>query len=91
MLIKRARKEKGFSQSDIAKRAGIGRNLVSKIEKGDPSCEIGVVFELAYIVGVPLFSESEPTRNALTATLKDIHTLLPSSVRKPKVDIDDDF
>lgn len=40
----------------LSKRAGISRRTLQKIERGDPKCEIGLVFEVANLVGVNLRS-----------------------------------
>ena len=80
-----------MTQTDLAKRAGIGRNLLSRIENGEPSCEIGVVFEVAFLLGIPLFSESDSDRSRLQANLLKQDSLLPERQRKTKVVINDDF
>jgi hypothetical protein len=33
--------------------------LLARIEKGDPGCSIGSVFEVATICGVPLFDQEQ--------------------------------
>jgi transcriptional regulator with XRE-family HTH domain len=53
-LIRIARKESHLTAQELADRAGISRGLLQRIEKGDLKCEIGVVFEVATIVGVKL-------------------------------------
>lgn len=75
----------------LAERAGISRDLLYRIEKGDPRCEIGVVFELAAILGVALF---EPELGALqrrTREVEDRLVLLPRAVHAPRDEVKDDF
>src|SRR5512139_2316217 len=48
-LLRASRIERKVSTQALAERAGISRDLLYRIEKGDPRCEIGVVFELAAI------------------------------------------
>lgn len=89
-LIQLGRKQRRWTEQELADRAGISRATLKKIEKGDLKCEIGLVFELASLTGVTLF-EAERSRLAtgidlVTAKL----ALLPKSVRA-KREVDDDF
>lgn len=60
-----------------------------KVERGDPTVGLGVAFEAAAVVGVPLF-HADPDRRALEAQhAGDQLALLPRTVHKPV--IDDDF
>ena len=54
-LVRRARIERRITAAELAERAGLSRGLVQRIEKGDPGCAIGAVFEAAAVVGVRLF------------------------------------
>ena len=90
-LIRVARKEHKLTAQDLADRAGISRGLLQRIEKGNPKCEIGAVFELATIVGVKLF---DPEANPLSHHIKqadDKLALLPRATHTPMKAIDDDF
>ena len=90
-LIRRRRKERKMTEQELANRSGISRGLLQRIEKGNPKCEIGVVFEAAAIVGVTLFNaEHKALRQHLRQT-EDVLTLLPASIRESKKDFDDDF
>ena len=84
-LIRRARIERKLTTQELAERAGISRGLVQRIEKGDPGCAIGAVFEAAAIVGVRLFDADQATLTerigANTATL----TLLPKAVHAARI------
>lgn len=55
-LIRSARIQNKMTTQEVAERAGISRSLLQRIEKGDPKCGIGVMFEVATIVGVDLFN-----------------------------------
>lgn len=91
LMIHDARLQRRLTVAEAAERAGISRGLVHRIEKGDMGCSIGAVFELAAIVGVPLF-EAEPTTltRHLTAA-QEKFTLLPKKVRKSLKALKDDF
>ena len=58
--IRAARLERRIPAREIAERAGISRDLLSRIERADPACGIGVVFEVATLLGVELFRYSGP-------------------------------
>lgn len=90
-LIRQARIEKKITTKELAERAGISRGLVQRIEKGDPGCTIGAVFEAATIVGVWLF---DPDKAAMANTMNvssKILALLPKASRAPKIKAHDDF
>lgn len=86
------RKERLFTELDLADRAGISRATLQKIEKGDPKCELGLYFEVATLVGVPLFNAESPTSLAVDIDrISNKIALLPKSIRKQKKEVDDAF
>jgi len=90
-LIREGRLAKSLTTTDLASRAGISRALLQRIERGDPGCSIGAVFETAAICGVPLF---EPDVRSLAAHLvrhSEKLALLPKSVRNANKGVKDDF
>jgi transcriptional regulator with XRE-family HTH domain len=62
--IQAARRERRWSQKELAGRAEITTPTLSKIEKGELGVAIGTVFEIAWLVGLPLFHD-DPVRLAL--------------------------
>jgi len=89
--IRAERKAKKLSEHELAERTGVARSVIQRIEKGDMTCGIGIVFEAAHIVGIPLF-DAEPSR--LSSHIKQVEdklTLLPKSIRKKAKVISDDF
>lgn len=90
-LIKVSRTERGLTAAELAERAGITRKTLRKIEYGEPGSEVGIVFEVASLVGVPLFENDERTLQMNNARLDEKLTLLPKSVRHSKTEVDDDF
>jgi len=90
-MIRAGRIERKITTRDMARRAGVSRTLLQRIEEGDPRCAIGAVFEVAVIAGVPLF-ETDPDRlQAHRAALREKLSLLPQHARKSKRVIHDDF
>ncbi len=90
-LIRAARIERKLTVQEIAIRAGVSRGLVQRIEKGDPKCEIGVVFEVATIAGVKLFESDLHALDKEIRQTEDKLVLLPKSVRNQTKVVDDDF
>lgn len=89
--IRLARKQRRMTETDLAERIGIARSTFQLIEKGQPKVEIGLVFEAATLLGVPLFVD-EPSRLASEISrLDDKLALLPQSVRRPRSEPCDDF
>lgn len=90
--IQLARKERAQTEMDLADRAGISRTTLQKIEKGDPKCELGLCFEVAILVGVPLFDiDSTVTFTRDMDRINDKLALLPKSIHKKKKEVDDAF
>ena len=89
--IRAERKTKKMSEMELAERAGVARSVIQRVEKGDMSCGVGVVFELAHIVGIPLFDAGPGRLASHIKQIEDKLTLLPKAIRKKKKVIDDDF
>lgn len=90
-LIRIGRAERGLTAQELADRAGISRTTLSNIEKGTPGPEIGIVLEVAAIVGVRLFDYDEREFQAHNARLDEKLTLMPKSVRHAAKEVNDDF
>jgi DNA-binding XRE family transcriptional regulator len=91
--IQAGRKERRWSAQELATRAGIARDTLQHIEKGDPGCAIGLVFEVAALVGVPLFSDDLTPATIVRerARVEDRLTLLPKAIRRKHDEVKDDF
>jgi transcriptional regulator with XRE-family HTH domain len=90
--VRLARKQRGMTETDLAERVGIARSTLQLIEKGDPRTEIGLVFEAATLVGVPLFIAEATTLAAQIERIDDKLALLPHSVRRrTSQEVKDDF
>ena len=90
-MIRAARIDRKITGEEMASRMGVSRALVQRIEKGDPGCAIGAVFEAAAITGVPLFEADGERLGAHRAVTGALLRLLPKTVRRPKRAIKDDF
>jgi transcriptional regulator with XRE-family HTH domain len=89
--IKLGRKQRQWSEMNLAERAGISRATLQKIENGEMSCAIGLVFEVATLVGVKLFEpDSLPLSRHIEHT-RDKIALLPQRIRATKKAVRDDF
>lgn len=76
---------------ELAERAGISRTTLYQMEKGTPSAQIGSVFEVATLLGIPLFHDDAEVRAMHEARLDEKLTLLPRTVRPSPEEVDDDF
>ena len=89
--IRLGRKQRRWSETELAERAGIARATLQKIEKGDVGSSIGLVFEVAVLVGVPLFDAELPELVRHHARVDDKLALLPKAVRAKRKAVDDAF
>ncbi|MDE0004671.1 MAG: helix-turn-helix transcriptional regulator [Rhodospirillaceae bacterium] len=89
--IKLGRKARRMPEKDLAARVGIARSTLQKIERGDPTVNIGLVFEAAVIVGVPLFVPDRTRLAPYLERVSDKLALLPKSVRSSPSAVHDDF
>lgn len=90
-LIRANRIKQKLSVQELAERVGISRDMIHRIERGDPRCGIGAVFEAATIVGVPLFTEDESRLSERVAQQSETLRLMPKAVRKTQTAVKDDF
>jgi transcriptional regulator with XRE-family HTH domain len=91
LQIARARRARRWTQQELAERAGISENTLRSIERGSETATIGVVFELATLLGIPLFGAERDELPALVAQAQDRLALLPASVRARPAQVEDDF
>lgn len=89
--IKLYRKQKKWSEKILADRAGISRTTLQKIENGEMTCAIGLVFETAALVGINLFEQDRIPLSVSVAQTSDRIALLPKRIRATEKVADDDF
>lgn len=90
-MIRAARIRRRMTTIELAERAGVSRSLVARVECGDMGSSIGAAFEMAVVLGVPLF-EAEPAR--LASRLEHeraMSALLPKRAFQSTAEVDDDF
>lgn len=89
--IKLGRKKRKWSEQNLAARAGISRATLQKIEAGEMSPSIGLVFEVAALVGVPLFEQDSRALATNIELTQSKIALLPKRIRGKTKALDDDF
>jgi transcriptional regulator with XRE-family HTH domain len=89
--IRQARRERRWSTRELAERAGITRPTLHNIEQGEPTVGLGIAFETAALLGVPLFHEDRDRLSIDADRTRERLAVLPQRIRKPARDVDDDF
>ena len=89
--VRLGRKQRKWTEHELAGRSGISRATLQKIERGDLTVAIGLVFEVAALVGITLFDEDRSSLAGHLARTDDKLAVLPGSVRKSRKTVDDDF
>ena len=92
LAIARARRVSRWSQAELAERAGVSPDTLGSVERGAPTVAIGIVFEVAALVGLDLFGADADQLPSLVNRGRDQLSLLPSRVRTRGSDVfEDDF
>lgn len=58
LLVRAQRNRLALSQSDLAKMAKVGRRLISELESGKASLEIGKVLAVCHVVGIDMRAQT---------------------------------
>jgi transcriptional regulator with XRE-family HTH domain len=90
-LVASERRRQRRTAADLAERAGISRDTLHRVERGDPSVAIGTALELLVLLGVPLFAQDADFLSRQVATGRQLLALLPDRVRPDSRKPDDDF
>ena len=78
--IRAERRTLRWTQAQLAERAGMARKTLMEIEQGSTRSTIGMVFDLAGVLGIPVVGASTPDgRAGIEARL----AVLPARVRTP--------
>jgi transcriptional regulator with XRE-family HTH domain len=86
-----ARRERQWSARELAERAGITQPTLRKVERGDPTVSLGVAFELATLVGVPLFHDDRARVTLDLDRTRNRAALLPRRPPTAAQRLKDDF
>lgn len=89
--IKLGRKQRKWSEKNLAERIGISRATLQKIENGEMGCAIGLVFEAAALVDINLFEQNRVPLAVRIEHANDKIALLPQRIKAIAKVIDDDF
>lgn len=89
--IAQARRERRWSAAELAERAGINRSTLHALENGAPTVGLGIAFETAGLLGIPLFRESPDELAADLNRAGERLAVLPARVRRSARPVDDDF
>lgn len=89
--VARSRRERRWTAAELAERAGITAVTLRKVERGDPTVSLGIVFEVATLVGVRLFGVDRSALTGLVERGRNRLALLPTSIREPDGSMHDDF
>jgi transcriptional regulator with XRE-family HTH domain len=87
--VRLGRRERRWTLQELADRVGVTAVTMRKVERGDLTVGLGIAFEAATLVGVPLFHEDSLVRSLETGRVEARLSVLPKAVRRPKTD--DDF
>jgi DNA-binding XRE family transcriptional regulator len=88
--VRLGRRERRWTVAELAERVGVTEATMLKVERGDPGVRLGIAFEAAVLVGVPLFDDDRGRRELEAARVDDRLALLPRKTRRPR-EVDDDF
>lgn len=93
-VISAARRERGFTQKELADRVGVSRDTLARIEAGAAGVAIGAVLTSAWVLGLPILAFSDFAAARATSSVAEYLSLLerrlPKRVRDDGSD-DDDF
>jgi DNA-binding XRE family transcriptional regulator len=89
--IQLGRKQRRWSEAELAERAGIARATLQRIEKGDMACKIGLAFEVATLVGIKLFDADSETLRGRILEADERIALLPKHIYPSRKPVDDEF
>ena len=80
--VARVRRERRWTTIDLAERAGISPVTLRKIERGEPTVELGSAFEVASLLGIDLFTPDRKELSTMIEHARDQLALLPARVRE---------
>jgi len=91
LRIAEGRRQRRWTQGELSERAGISKATLRNAERGEPTVAVGMMFELATLVGVELYGLPPGELRNLAARESDRLALLPAHIYPRHVSVDDDF
>jgi transcriptional regulator with XRE-family HTH domain len=91
LRIAEGRRRRRWTQAELCERGGVSEATLRKAERGEPTVAVGVMFELAALVGVELYGLAPDELRSAAARERDRLALLPAHVYPRRGSIDDDF
>jgi transcriptional regulator with XRE-family HTH domain len=88
--VREARLQRRWRVRELAERAGVSVDTLRKVETGDPTVALGTAFDVATLLGVPLFYERSRLGDE-AARIRNRPVLLPRTVRARNGDLDNEF
>lgn len=81
--IRLARLRRKFSAATVAARAGMARNTLRSVERGDPSVTMGAYLNVIFVLGLEEDFKKIASDDVLGRKLQDAQ--LPTKARAPKI------
>ena len=91
LRIAEGRRQRRWTQADLCERAGISKATLRNAEHGEVTVAVGVMFELATLVGLELYGLPASGLRDLAGRESDRLALLPAHVYPRRSAPDDDF
>ena len=86
LVIRDRRRKLGLSQTELARKAGVGRQWIVAIERGKPRAELGLVLRTFSALGLSITSETDnrPPRSTDDITAIAIDAVVRNATRDRK-------
>ena len=83
LVIRDRRRKLGLSQTELARKVGVGRQWIVAIERGKSGAELGLVLRTFSALGLSITSETDnrPPRSADGVTAIDIDAVVSNARR----------
>lgn len=89
-LLAQARRRRGFSVSELARRMGVDRRTISQLEAGHPGVSVGVLFQvMSLFYLLPGLNEVFLPENDLRALSMEIRDRRAGKTHKKKISKDE--
>ncbi len=93
--IKRLRRDKGWTQGQLAKKSNLGLNLISKLERNATDPKISTIYKLINALECSpdtlLMDTSKVGTNAILKAVLERAILLPEKDKKTIIDVVDNY